>query len=284
MWSAIKLIVYYSAVGVKNFALKMVGKRPISMGIILLALAFQLHGYQTTLTGNLNNPDGTGANGYLILSLSQQASVSASCGTQVMVVPTVQIKIQVITGIMQGTPAVFGNDCLLPQNTYYNVTFLDNNGNTVFTDRWVITGMTINIGTIVSVVVSGTTATLGGVGMVLTSPTANQTVAQPLGTNLSVNNLIASSAFQFPQGNACDSSGCNGMTYKTGVLFNGGFQTASGTNSLLYIGSTGWFVNRTLSGVDVNCSGVTDGFQALRTDTKKLEFCIGGLMVGVVLN
>ncbi|MDE2099968.1 MAG: hypothetical protein KGL39_22130 [Patescibacteria group bacterium] len=238
----------------------------------------------TTLTGSLLNPDGTGLNGWLILSLAQQASLSSSgsCGGPATIVPTVQKRIQVTSGAL-GSPVVYGNDCMLPQGTYYNVQVTDTNGNTLFTDRWVISGTSIDVGTIVSVVISGTTGSLGGIGFVQTAPLANQSVAQPIGTTLSINYLVASSTFEFPQGNVCDASGCNGMTFKTAATFNNGLSTLSSSSSTIYAG-TGMIVNKVISGADFSCSGISDGFLGVRTDTLKIEICIGGVMHYTNLN
>src|SRR5580692_2820305 len=85
----------------------------------------------TTLTGTINGPDGTGANGFLYFQLAQQGALSAAggCGGPIEILPTVMVQIKVVNGAMQSPPAIYGNDCILPQGTFYNVTFKDNNGN-----------------------------------------------------------------------------------------------------------------------------------------------------------
>lgn len=196
----------------------------------------------TTLTGNMLLPNGTGATGILIFSMSQQASLSASgfgaiatasvhagstgytvgdvvtlggsgtggtftvvtapggvvgtvslltagtgytvasavpttggtgtgltinvlslvtCGGPAQIMPTTQIRVTVTGGNMVSPPTLYGNDCMAPQGTYYNVQFIDPNGNQLLVDRWILTGASVNIGTIVSVNVSGTTGSIG---------------------------------------------------------------------------------------------------------------------------
>lgn len=87
--------------------------------------------------------------------------------------------------------------------------------------------------------------------------------------------LTAQGSVVFPNGATCNGSGCTGMVFSSAATFNGGLTTLSGTNSLLYIGTGGNFYNRTFSGSDVNCTGITDGWMGLRTDNSQLEVCSG---------
>lgn len=237
----------------------------------------------TTLTGSLQNPDGSGANGYLYLSVSQQVSLSdaGGCGGPLQVVPTVEIRIQVVNGALQSPPAIYGNDCLLPQGTYYNVRMIDNGGNNLFTDRWIIGGASIDIGSIVSVVVTGTTAFLGSVGVVLTVPTTAQTVTQPSTTMLNVNNFTVSTHAVFPGGVDCTAGGC---TFSSGAGFLGGLTTGASSNSDITIGTGGNFYNRTFSGGNVACGGILDGWMGFRTDAthESLEVCLHGNRFNIV--
>jgi hypothetical protein len=119
----------------------------------------------TQLSGTLNNPDGTGFNGQLIMALAQQASINSTggCGGPALAPPTVQLTIKIVNGTMTnwtsgttttvhtGAPAIYGSDCTLPYGVPYNVTARDNNGNTDFTAQWLPIGTTQNIGTIQTV-------------------------------------------------------------------------------------------------------------------------------------
>lgn len=194
----------------------------------------------TTLTGSLNLPNGAGANGTLIFSLAQQgALVSAGgCGGPATIVPTAQISFTITNGAFSGTPTLYGNDCMNPQGTYYNVIFQDNNANVLFTDRWQISGSSINIGTIISVTVQGTTQTLGSTGVVLFNPTGNQTINQPGGTATSANFFTVTGTLTFPSGASCNAGGCTGLD--TGTVTLSTAQTISGQKtfsaSLLFTG------------------------------------------------
>jgi hypothetical protein len=195
--------------------------------VVCLVLAFSM-AKATTLTGTLNLPNGTGANGNLIFSLAQQgALVSAgSCGGPATIVPTAQIIFPIANGAFSGTPTLYGNDCMNPQGTYYNVIFQDNNGNTLFTDRWQISGSSINIGTIISITVQGTTQTLGSTGVLLFDPTGNQIINQPAGTATSANFLTVTGTLTFPSGASCNAAGCTGLD--TGTVTLATAQTVSG--------------------------------------------------------
>ena len=141
---------------------------------------------------------------------------------------------------MTGSPTIYGNDCMLPQGLYYNIQFVDTNGNVLFTDRWVITGTSVDIGTIQSVVISGTTGSLGGPGVLFTTPSGAQTVTQPSTSVLGVNNFTVSAIFAAPNGATCTVSGCTGFTAGNAVTLTGA-QTITGaktfTSSLLASGS-----------------------------------------------
>lgn len=182
----------------------------------------------TTLTGTLKGPDGTGLTGTLSLTLSQQAALQGGgCGGPVEVLPNRPVTLAVTGGSVSGT--VYGNDCMLPLGLYYNVSVRDSGGNLMFADRWVITGSSMDVGTIVSAVVTGTYATLGTTGYVMTSPSAGQTVTQPTGTALAVNNVTVTSALTFPDGTQCLTSGCSALTTNTVTL--SGAQTITGVKT-----------------------------------------------------
>lgn len=111
-------------------------------------------GQATQLTGTLNNPDGSGYNGQLTMSLAQQASIASAsgCGGPVFVPPTVQVIIKIVNGAMQNAPKIYGSDCTLPYGVPYDVTARDNNGNVDFTAQWLPLGTVQDIGTIQTVI------------------------------------------------------------------------------------------------------------------------------------
>jgi hypothetical protein len=179
------------------------------MNKIILFFVFAVSAFGTRLFGTLNLPNAAGINGTLSLTLSQQASLNAgACGGPVLVVPTTAVSIPIAAGTIQGMPSVYGNDCMLPANLFYNVLLRDQQGNTLFTDRWVLVGDAVDIGTIVSAIITGTTTTLGTTGLVVLKPTTSQLVVQPAGTFLDANALKASNTFTFPDGKVCTTTGC----------------------------------------------------------------------------
>jgi hypothetical protein len=243
---------------------------------IFLALLLSLGLHATTLTGAMNNPDGTGANGTLVLSLSQQAALSSSggCGGPAQIIPTYQVRIKVVAGALQSPPSIYGNDCLLPAGTFYSMQFVDNNSNLLYTDLWLVQGSTQNIGSIVSVIISGTTQTLGGVGVVLTVPSGNQTIVQPAATNLFINYLTTTGTLTMPDGSICNATNC---TFAGTVGFTNGLNTGTTNPSILWTGPGGNLYTRPTGGLStaVSCSGIKDGWLAVTTDNYAVV-CIGG--------
>lgn len=126
--------------------------------LLLFLFGFIATSHATNLQGTLQNPDGSGFNGTLYLSIAQQVGISSlgSCGGPVLVVPETQVVITIKNGIMsavQGgvttsTPFVYGGDCTLPAGMPYNAVLRDPNGNTMFSTMWLITGTTQDVGTI----------------------------------------------------------------------------------------------------------------------------------------
>lgn len=197
--------------------------------------------FATSLTGTLKLPDGTGANGTLTFALAQQGSLSASggCGGPLIIVPTATVSFKIVSGAVPGGASVYGNDCIAPQGTYYNVQLTDTGGNILFTDRWIVTGSSIDIGNIISVVISGTTQTLGSTGVVLFNPAGSQTINQPAGTAFIVNTQQITGTLTLPNGATCTASGCSGLLSNSVDLTSA--QTISGqktiSTSLLFSGA-----------------------------------------------
>ena len=129
--------------------------------LILLAAMLSLNSYATTLTGSLVGPNGTGISGTISFAISQQSSLSAGgCGGLKQIMPNSPVVITITSGSLVSPPAIYGNDCLSPLGTYYYVVVKDSNGNQLFNDRWIITGSSIDIGSIVSLP-TNTTGTIG---------------------------------------------------------------------------------------------------------------------------
>lgn len=65
------------------------------------------------------------------------------------------------------------------------------------------------------------------------------------------------------------------ITANSSLTATGGITTGASSNSTIFVG-TGNFYMRTFSGGDANCTGVTDGWVGIRTDTTEIQVCIGG--------
>lgn len=98
----------------------------------------------TNLTGTFKHPDGSLANGKLILRLSQAAKLSDNSA---QIVPLVKI-FAVTNGALEGSAFVYGNDVLLPTGTYYVARLVDSNNNLLFEQKWSITGANLDLGTL----------------------------------------------------------------------------------------------------------------------------------------
>jgi hypothetical protein len=119
-------------------------------GLLLFLFVYLATGNATQLTGTLQKPDGTGFTGTLYLSIAQQVGITSmnSCGGPVLVTPTVSIGITITNGVMQSPPNVYGAECTLPSGMPYNAILKDQNGNTMFSTQWLITGNTQDVGTV----------------------------------------------------------------------------------------------------------------------------------------
>ncbi len=98
----------------------------------------------TNLTGTFKNPDGSSVNGKLIFLLSQPARLNDQSA---QIVPMVKI-FSVANGALEAGAFVYGNDVLVPGGTYYLVRLVDNNNNLLFEQKWSISGVNLNLGTL----------------------------------------------------------------------------------------------------------------------------------------
>jgi hypothetical protein len=261
--------------------------------ITVLVALLSSYAFATVLSGTFQLPNGSGASGVLYLQLAQQAAVSTStipntstpCGGPIQLLPSTPVTVIFTAGVITGgtafsggaTATIFGTDCLLPQNVAYQVKFLDNQGNAIFSDLWSITGATENIGTIVSTTITGTTTFLGQNGVLLTSPTSSQTVTQQPSTTLNVNYLDVTSTLTGPGGISCTGTGC---VFGAPLAAPDGL-TAAGPTSITIGG--GNIYGHVYSGGDANCTGIADGWFGFRADTKQLQVCLSGQMYQSVL-
>ncbi len=100
--------------------------------------------WATNLTGSFKNPDATPVNGKIIFLLSQPARLNDQSA---QIVPMVKI-FSVTNGALESGAFVYGNDVLVPGGTYYLVRLVDNNNNLLFEQKWSISGVNLNLGTL----------------------------------------------------------------------------------------------------------------------------------------
>ena len=150
------------------------GRLALAAFILILAAA---PGTATNLTGTFKHPDGSSVNGKLILLLSQPARLNDSSA---QVVPMVKI-FAVTNGALEAGAFVFGNDVLVPAGTYYLARLVDANNNLLFEQKWSITGVNLDLGTL--------TPTTTGVVLVdplIKNVTTTQSVQGPVTFNSGV--------------------------------------------------------------------------------------------------
>lgn len=127
--------------------------------------------------------------------------------------------------------------------------------------------------------VFASSATVGGTEVVLQSRTIS--TSSPLGGGGALSgNLTLTCTTCVTTDTTQTISGAK--TFSSTAVFNNGIATASGTNSEIFIGNSN-FYTRAFSGGDVNCSGVTNGWFGIRTDTNEIQMCSGGAMKKVAL-
>jgi hypothetical protein len=112
--------------------------------IIVLLLSICTAAAATSLSGTFKNPDGSFVNGKIIFLLSQPARLNDQSA---QIVPMVKI-FAVTNGALEGGAFVYGNDVLVPGGTYYLVRLVDSNNNLLFEQKWSISGVSLNLGTL----------------------------------------------------------------------------------------------------------------------------------------
>lgn len=164
----------------------------------VLSLALFLFCYICTaqtvsLIGNVAYLNNTPFNGTVQISLGRTAV--NTCSSPVQVVPVTPKVVSVADGVLGTASGFIPTSCLQP-SVPYHVLFMDNTGKVVANNDWYVAeeGTTgeMNIGDMVisnfggPIVVSVPTP-------ILASPSGSQTITQPTGTSLSVNNLVVTS-------------------------------------------------------------------------------------------
>jgi hypothetical protein len=160
-----------------------------ALGLVLIAT---LLGAQTeTLSGTVENPDGTPFNGSFVISLAL-GRVSNTCSFAAV---TSRVTVNVVGGVFPAT-ALLPTPCLSPSIPYF-VSVSDSFKRPVYADNWYIPqtlGATVDVGTMGDVkLASGITVAVPLA--IISTPAGNQTITQPGSTALSINNLTVTGIF-----------------------------------------------------------------------------------------
>ncbi len=111
---------------------------------LLFLFSFCTAAPATTLSGSFKNPDGSFVNGKIIFLLSQPARLNDQSA---QIVPMVKI-FSITNGALETGAFIYGNDVLVPGGTYYLVRLVDTNNNLLFEQKWSISGVSLDLGTL----------------------------------------------------------------------------------------------------------------------------------------
>lgn len=115
------------------------------------------------LVGTILNPDGTGATGYLKLTLNTYGSLQPAAGGYKGVLPNDPAQFRVLNGVLQDNPHIIANSDMAG-NTYYIAQFLTDTGQILFSENWYINpdaSGQCNVGSIVGIASADLPAILG---------------------------------------------------------------------------------------------------------------------------
>jgi len=250
-------------------------------------------GNQYGLSGTIVGPDNTPFNGTLTVELTKPTALNI-CTDPYSIVVQKEAKFQVVNGlIVNGTSAKFiTNACLTPSIPYY-VQMFDTQQRQVYADNWwlpranvanVDVALLHDVGYYTSSGTgqqTGTNSTATPIivaipGAIISNPAGTQTITQPSGTSLIVNNLTVTGTFIASgtlsgsiSGNAATASAfdhsptlCGAGSYPLGILANGdatGCTSVSGGSAFGVLQITGGSSSYTTQGdyLNWNISGST---------------------------
>jgi hypothetical protein len=181
-------------------------------------LAPLLAAQTATVSGTVSNPDGSAFNGVFTISLAS-GRVNNICSTAAV---TSHLAVSVINGIFPSTQ-LLPTPCLSPSIPYF-VSVTDTTHKPIYTDNWYIPQTlsgAVNVGEMGEVkLASGITVAVPLA--IISTPLGNQTITQPAGTYLTVNNLTVT-------GSLTTSGGLSGALSLTGGTMSGtiGFTNAT---------------------------------------------------------
>ena len=191
---------------------------------LFFALTIPLAAQTETVEGTVQNPDGSGFNGTFQVALAKSTVVN-TCVSPVQVMPFPGVTIKVTNGVFTPTQ-LLPTPCLSPSLPYY-ITVKDSTGKQIYSDNWYLPsleGGVVNVGTMGSVqLASGITVSVPVA--IVGTPSGNQTITQPVGTSLTVNNLTVTGIFSGTISSGCLGgntvlNGCTGATTSAAAAAN----------------------------------------------------------------
>jgi hypothetical protein len=211
-----------------------------------------------SVSGTVANPDGSPFTGTFLISLTK-SSVVDTCTTPPSIVPMPGVTVHVTGGVFPAT-VLLPTSCLQPRLPYY-VQVTDSLHRPVYSDNWYIpqtTSGTVSIGTLGDVqMASGITVSVPLA--IISNPVGNQTITQPGGTSLTVNNLVVTGSFSVTGTFSAGTVSATTVSASTSVvtpLVTATTVTASGTVQGSTINATSGI---TVGGVALSAAMLSDG-------------------------
>lgn len=206
--------------------------------------------------GNVINPDGTPFTGTAQISLAKSTIVNV-CTTPATVIPFPGVTVKIVNGVFTPT-SLISTECLSPRLPFY-VQIKDKNGRVLVTDNWYVphvSGPFADVGTL------GETQMAAGINVavplaIVSTPAGNQTVTQPPGTSLSVNNLTVTGNFAFSGTLSLSDVAVNTITASTSVTTS--LITATTGNITTVNATTVNATNYEVGGVALAASNLSNG-------------------------
>lgn len=230
----------------------------------------------TLLVGTFMNA-GQLFTGSLWITLQQPATVLISCGGPLYLLPSTAHYVQVVNGALQGSPRVWGADCMnpgqVPGNPQtgipYNVEVRDQNNNTLVRDQWIIAGPTFDVGTAVSILSPPAVNYVAQTGA--PGPTGPTGPAGPPGGSMSYPGVVSDSANGLAVTGAVASASIMSNTLNTinvkAAPYNAKCDVVRGGSNVNFVGSvsSGWTftaadVNKSISGMTNPASGPVSSY------------------------
>lgn len=258
-------------------------RRLLIWAVLVLASAVAAFAQTETVQGTVINPDRSAFTGTMLISLAKSTVVDV-CVSPAQVVPFSPLVVKVSAGTFTPTQ-LYPTSCLSPRIPYY-VQVKDAAGSLLFSDNWYIpqtTSGVVDIGTL------GSTQLASGITVsvplaIISTPSGNQTITQPTGTALTVNNLTVTGTFSatsFTLGTLSTTSiTSNGLTVNgaatvTSSLGLGGALTMTNGSNILGVGKIGIGTTTPAYSLDVENGSINTNLNyAINGNFGTVNYCL----------